>query len=183
MVPLQEATPVILGEPETSKNEIVFDGASRCVRQMDGTAANYHVFRLPPIDQPYLITVRTEPVGPAYLVVSAQILAADGSVIRTLGAEDFSFHGTSLTALVRSRPGQEYLVVRSDGTRVGQSFDQIAETSLLYSTTSTTTTSSGGKTHVFVSNSTTPVGGSTTGNYVFSHNGSLHVTAKLIVGG
>jgi len=183
MVPLQEATPVILGEPETDKNEIVFDGVSRCVRQSDGTAANYHVFRLPPADQPYLITVRTEPVGPAYLVVSAQILAADGSLIRTLGAEDFSFHGTSLTALVRSRPGQDYLVVRSDGTRVGQSFDQIAETSLLYSTTSTTTTSSGGKTHVFVSNATAPVGGSTTGNYVFSHNGSLHVTAKPIVGG
>lgn len=178
-VQLLAATPVVLGEPETDKNEVMFDGVTPCVLQSDGTPSNYRVFRLPPADQPYLVTVRTEPVGPAYLVVGAQTLAADGSVIRSFGPDEFTFHGTSLMVLVRSRPGQEYLVVRSDGTRVGQSFDQIAETSLLYTTTTATTV----KGHTFVSSSSTPVGGSSLGTYVFSHNGSLHVTAKVIIGG
>jgi len=176
---LQAATPVALGEPETEKNEVMFGDYGPCVLQSDGSPANYHVFRLPPADLPYLVTVRTEPVGPAYLVVQAQTLAADGSVIRTLDPDKFTFHGTSLMVLVRSQPGQEYLVVRSDGSRVGRAFDQIAETSLLYTTTTTTTV----KGHTFFSSTSSPVGGSSQGTYVFSHNGSLHVTAKPIVGG
>jgi len=180
-VDLQEATPITLGEPETSKNEIVFDETSPCVRQGDGTPAIYHVFRLPPAADSYLITVRTAPVGPAYLVVTADILTADGTVTRQIDAKGFSFHGTSLSALLRSRPGEEYLVVRSDPNRVGFAFDQISEVSLLYATTTTTTTT-GKNGHVTTYSSTgfTQAGGSLNHNFVFSHNGSLHVTATPI---
>jgi len=176
-IELQAATPVTLDEPETDGNEVRLEEYGPCVLQSDGSPANYHVFRLPPADQPYLVAVRTEPVGSAYLVVSAQTLAADGSVIRTLDPDKFAFHGTSLMALLRSQPGQEYLVVRSAGSRVGQTFDQIAETSPLY--ISMTTAVIG---HFVVSSSTASVGESSQRTYVFSHNGSLHVTAKLIVG-
>lgn len=182
-VALQEATPITLGEPEMGKkNEVVFDETSPCVRQGDGTPSIYHVFSLPQSAQPYLITVRTAPVGPAYLVVTADILAADGSVTRQIDAKGFSFRGTSLSALVRSRPGEQYLVVKSDPSRAGFGFDQISETSLLYATTTTTTmTSKSGKTTTFTSTGTMPVGGSTNHNFVFSHNGSLHVTATPII--
>jgi len=181
-VVLQDATPVIVGELETPKNEILFDESNPCVRQQDGTPAIYHVFHLPAADQPYLITVRTEPVGPAYLVVTADFIAADGTVTRRIGGDGFSFHGISLTALLRSRPGEEYLVVKSDPSRVGYAFDQISEVSLLYSTATTTVvTSKTGKTSSFTSFSSTPVGGSRNHNFVFSHNGSLHVTASPIL--
>jgi len=180
-VHLEDATPVILGERETDKNEILFTETSPCVLQPDGSAANYHVFRLPPFDQSYLITLRTEPVGPAYLAITADIVAADGTVIRSVGADKFSFHGTSLVALLRSGPGEDYLVVRSDPSRVGISFDQISEASLLYSTTNTrVVTSRSGKTTSYSQIFTNPVGVSKDQDFVFSHNGSLHVTASVI---
>lgn len=181
-VALQEATPIILGEFETLKNEIVFDETGTCVQQGDGTPAIYHVFRLPQAAESYLITIRTAPVGPAYLVVNADFLTADGKVTRQVDAKGFSFRGTSLTALLRSRPGEDYLVVKSDPSRVGFAFDQISEVSLLVATTTTTMTSKNGKaTGFYQSTSTTPVGGSFNHNFVFSHNGSLHVTATPIL--
>jgi len=182
-VSLQEATPITLGEPEMgTKNETVFDESSPCVRQGDGTPAIYHVFSLPPADQSYLITVRTTPVGPAYLVVTADVLAADGTVTRQVDAKAFSFHGTSLSALLRSRQGEQYLVVKSDPSRVGFAFDQISEASLLYATTTTTiSTGKNGKTTAYSSTGYTQAGGSFDHNFVFSHNGSLHVTATPIL--
>lgn len=181
-VSLTEATPVNLGEVETPLNEVVFDETSPCVQQGDGTPAIYHVFRLPQAAEPYLITVRTEPVGPAYLVVTADILAADGTVARQVDAKGFSFHGISLSALLRSRPGEEYLVVKSDPSRVGFAFDQISEVSQLYATTTTTTyTGKNGKTSTFTSTGYTQNGASLNHNFVFSHNGSLHVTATAIL--
>jgi len=172
----EDATPVILGQVETNQNEILFDENTPCVLRQDGSAAYYRVFRLPANDQPYLLTVRTRPVGPSYLVITAQFAAGDGKIVQTIGADGFTFRGTSLSALSRSRPGQDYLIVQTDGERVGRPFDQIAESRI--GTTTTTTTTNGKYTYTNTYNGY--IGSSNNYNFVFSHNGSLHVTAMLI---
>jgi hypothetical protein len=180
-ISLASWTPIVLGEAETDKNEVMLDETSPCVVRQDGSAAAYHLFRLPADDRPYLVTIRTAPVGPAYLVVNADILAENGAVLRTIGPEGFSFHGTSLMALLRNRPGEVYVAVRSDPGRVGQAFDQISEFGGVSSTTTVTTVGKGGKvTGSYTSTYGVP-GASLNHNFVFSHNGSLHVTATMIL--
>lgn len=158
--------PVIMGKEAPTS----FGIGSNCMLLGDGQPTLYSIYRLPDQAEPYLITVRSLPVGEGLIIPRVLLMADDNVVLRTVEGEGFTFHGASMMAKLRSHPGESYLVVAVDTRYVGQAVSQIAESFALNSSTSVV-----GKAVVtsFSSN-----GASNTLNFVFSYNGNIVVSAE-----
>jgi len=79
------------------------------------------------VKEPYLLTVRSIPVGGTLFSPRIKLLDADGEVTRELGRDQFRAHGPTLYAGLRAQPTDRTLVVASDPTPIGETSSQIAE--------------------------------------------------------
>jgi hypothetical protein len=163
-----KATQVVMAK----EAKISLGAASDCMRLADGQPTLYAVFRLPDAAEPYLITIRSLPIGQGLVIPRLMLMADNGVVLRTIEGERFTFHGASMMTKLRSHPGEAYLVVAVDTRYVGQAVSQIAE-----SFVQTAGTSFIGKAIV---HTTSTAGSSNTVDYVFSYNGDLVVSAEPV---
>lgn len=160
--------PVMVGK-DTSIN---FDAGSNCMLLGDGQPTLYSVIRLPEMAEPYLITVRSLPIGQGMIIPRLLMMTGDNQVLRSVEGESFTFHGASMMTKLRSHPGESYLVVAVDTRYVGQTVSQVHESFVASSSSSVV-----GKTVV---TSFHTDGGSNTVDYVFSYNGNVAVSVELM---
>ena len=102
------------------------DHRSGCIQDAEGRRL-YQVFALPDTNTPYILSVRTSPWADTILTPRALLLGGDGSVMRSTSHADFVFRGEQLSALLRSHPGEAYLVVTSDGEVLGKEVTRVIE--------------------------------------------------------
>jgi hypothetical protein len=167
---LISAAPLTLSNPrspDTVKRRI--DDTAPCLQTAQGKSL-YAAFRLPDSASPFMIAVRSIPIGEGLLVPRLLLLDGTGAVKREIGQDSLEFRADTLTALIRSHPDERYLVVASTPQAVGQSDERIVE-----STTATTVVSGGYA-------ATVHSGLDTTHRYVFAHDGLVVVFAATIPG-
>lgn len=162
------AMPVMIGKDSS----ISFDAGSNCMLLSNGQPTLYSVIRLPEMAEPYLITVRSLPIGQGMIIPRLLLMTGDNQVLRSVEGESFAFHGASMMSKLRSHPGESYLVVAVDTRYVGQTVSQVHE-SFVASTSSSVV----GKA---VITSFHTDGGSNTVDYVFSYNGNVVVSVELM---
>jgi hypothetical protein len=105
----------------------ILDAKARCVHDAQGVPSLYQVFALPDLGAPYIVAVRTIPWGGTLLAPKVLLLGGDGKVLRSTSHADFTFRGQELSALMRSHPGEAYLVVTSDNEVLGRDISRIVE--------------------------------------------------------
>jgi hypothetical protein len=162
---LISAKPVPLGDPlRPSVVKVRVDNTAPCLKTAQGDSL-YAAFRLPDSLTPYMIVVRSTPLGEGLLVPRLMLLDGTGTVTRELGQDSLQFRADTLTALTRSHPGELYLVVAATPRTVGETKSRITETTLA------TTYSSGGGFFTIHS------GSDATRTYVFAQDGLISVYA------
>lgn len=120
---LAGARPLALGDEHGVT--VTFDAASPCVIQGPPPGRVYAVFRLPNSPGPYLVTVTSQPDGPSLFPPELAVLDAVGRPLRTVPGDKFAFHDATLFKIIRTHPGDAYLLVLSDGARIGRQNAQI----------------------------------------------------------
>lgn len=165
---LISAAPVALSDPrhpDTVKLRI--DATAPCLETPQGKSL-YGAFRLPDSTVPFMIAVRSVPLGEGLFVPRLLLLDGTGAVAREIGRDELEFRGDTLTALIRSHPGERYLVVASTPQSIGQSETRISERTV-------TTQSSGGGITFAVH-----TGVDAAHTYVDAHDGVIIVFAATI---
>jgi len=102
-----------------------FDLGAPCIRQAGERAGLYAPFRLPDGHGEVMLTVRSVPLGRTLLAPRVRLLDASGKEVRRVEADGFLFRGQGLTALVRLRPEEVFVVVGSSPVMAGQGFDRL----------------------------------------------------------
>jgi hypothetical protein len=105
----------------------ILDSKSQCIHDAQGVPSLYHVFALPDLGAPYILAVRTIPWGGTLLAPKLLLLDGDAKTLRSTSHSDFTFRGQELSALMRSHPGESYLVVTSDNEVLGRDISRIVE--------------------------------------------------------
>ena len=160
--------PVVMAK----ESGVTFDDSSSCMRFADGQPTFYSIFRLPDSPEPYLITIRSVPLGQGMIIPRLMLMAENSTVLRTVEGESFTFHGASMMTKLRSHSGEAYLVVAVDNRYVGQQVAQVMESFMVSSSTgfsrygAFTTTSANGDSH--------------TAEYIFSFNGRILVSTEPV---
>lgn len=160
---LTHAQQLTLDSDGEGKAMLVIDSRSPCINTA-GSKALYTVAVLPASDTPYAITVASIGQNDAFLAPHALFLTSAGTVSRDLPGDAFTFRKARLSALVRSRQNERYLVVESDPASVGKDFSRVAET--VYST--------------YLGSATIYSGSDVQRNYVFAHSGAIMVSIAPI---
>jgi hypothetical protein len=112
---------------DAKSTDAILDGKSSCLQEAAGTRRLYQVFVLPPVETPYIISVRTSPWADTILAPRALFLDSDGKVMRETSHADFVFRGEQLSALLRSHPGETYLALTSDSDVLGKEITRVVE--------------------------------------------------------
>lgn len=102
------------------------DEHAACVDTTVGKSA-YVSFQLPDSAQPYMIAVRSAPLGAGLFVPRLMLFDGAGQLKREVPRDSFVFRGDTLTLLMRSRGDERYLVVASTPQAVGQTTTRISE--------------------------------------------------------
>lgn len=105
----------------------ILDSKSQCIHDAQGVPSLYQVFALPDLGAPYILAVRTIPWGGTLLAPKVLLLDGDAKTLRATTHADFTFRGQELSALMRSHPGEAYLVVTSDNDVLGRDISRIVE--------------------------------------------------------
>src|SRR6185437_15724309 len=113
------------GHPSPVKVDI--DDSAPCLQTPQGKSL-YAAFRLPDSLSPYLIAVRSLPLGKGIFVPHLLLLGGTGAVRRQIGQDELEFRGTTLSAIIRSHPGELYLLVAATPQSVGKTDSRIIET-------------------------------------------------------
>jgi len=124
-VRLDDATPLILDKDGEKRETALLDGNVHCVEEPSGYRSLYRVFALPAM-APSIVTVSAQPWGNTMLPPRAAFLDASGKTVRETTHADFTFRGAVLSALLRSHPGESYLVLLSDADVLGHSVSRIS---------------------------------------------------------
>lgn len=162
------AIPVVMAKPSI----VGFDAGTACMRLADGQPTLYSVFKLPDLPEPYLITIRSLPLGQGMIIPRIMLMAENSTVLRMVEGDSFTFHGASMMTKLRSHPGEAYLVVAVDTRYVGQEVSQVMESFVQSSSTVY------GKGGVFTAYSHS--GDSHILDYIFSYNGSIVVSVEPV---
>jgi hypothetical protein len=144
---------------------VKLDGSAACLQTGEGSRSAYAIFQLPQSTDEYVVAVASAPLGRGLFSPHLLMLDANGSVLRELPRDSFLFHGPSLSAGIRARPAERYLIVASDPETVGRNVSQLA------GNTQVTAGSSG---LVYFQIHT---GSETTNTYTYAHNGTVTVFA------
>lgn len=143
---------------------VTFDAQTPCVQPAAGAASYYRIFSLPFDAPPYTILVSSAPFGAGIFAARVMLLDEQGAVMREIKSDSLVFRGNALTALLRNRPGERYLVIASDANTLGKRFER---------TTEQTQVNFGGSYEIHT-------GTDTTQHLVYSANGTVAVTLALI---
>lgn len=162
---LPGARPVALGGDSV---KVALDDAAACWQPAGQPGSVYAVFRLPAASDAYLVWVTSEPIGEGLFSPRMLMLDEQGVVRREIARDVFTFHGATLRAGLRTRPGEAFLIVASDPQTVGQQVSQLA------SVISTSSVSSRGVT------STYTTGQDVTRTMTYAHNGKIIVSAEPV---
>lgn len=106
----------------------VLDGRARCLQDKAGGRSLYQVFALPVSAVPYVIAVRALPWDDTILAPKTVFLDDSGHVTRSTEHQDFTFRGQTLSTLLRSHGGEQYLIVLSDSQVLGKTYSRIVDT-------------------------------------------------------
>lgn len=156
------AQPVLMDPTKPTVLDV--DAANACA-QIGGKRSLYAVFQLPDSTAPTLLTVRSLPRGETLLAPRLVLMDVAGRETRRLGFDAFTFRGDGLQAAVRAQPGDRYLVVASDPDPIGRREERIGVLFNAYPVGLHTTAYTGSEYRQ--------------GN-VFTHNGTLSVTAQPV---
>ena len=132
-VRLDDATPLVLDKDGEKIATALLDGNAHCIDEPSGYRSLYRVFALPAM-APSVITVSALPWGETMLPPRATFLDASGKTARETTHADFTFRGAVLSALLRSHPGESYLVLLSDAEVLGHSVSRISGSIQVYAT-------------------------------------------------
>lgn len=146
------------------------DANSPCTIDQDNASSLYNSFRLPTSEREYFVSVLSSPVGDGLLSPRVIMLDANGVKLREVPRDAFVFHGSALYLGVRVRAGERYLIVASDPATVGHEISQT------FDATQSNVYAAG---PVFVNVNT---GSSTMKTEIYSHTGSLTITAQQLPG-
>jgi hypothetical protein len=135
----------------------------------NGRKRVFVLFRLPDTSESYSIFVTSEPIGRVLFVPHVQTLDATGQVMREVSRESFMLKGMSISAGLRSRPGERYVLVRSDGDAAGEQVARFAQGRDLAAVVP-----AGAGTWVFFK------GTEETKTYTFAHNGKIVLAVRPI---
>lgn len=142
------------------------DANSPCTTDQASASSLYSSFLLPASEREYFVSVVSNPVGSGLLSPRVIMLDANGSKLREVPRDAFVFHGSALYLGVRIRTGERYLIVASDPATVGQEISQT------FDATQSNVYAAG---PVFVA---VHSGSSMTKTEIYSHTGSLTITAQ-----
>ena len=154
------------------ESPVGFDAGTACMKLADGQSTLYAVFKLPDLPEPYLITVRSVPLGQGMIIPRLMLMAENSTVLRIVEGDSFTFHGASMMTKLRSHPGEAYLVVAVDTRYVGQEVSQVMES---FTQSSATVYGRGG---AFTAYSHS--GDSHTLDFIFSYNGRILVSVEAV---
>jgi len=98
--------------------------ATPCVRR-DGRDSFYLVYAIPADAEDKTLTVGgyLEPLR--IFSPRVAVLDARGEISRSFRSDEFMYRGPNYSVLFRPRPGERYVLVTTDETRVGQTYDSI----------------------------------------------------------
>jgi hypothetical protein len=145
---------------------VALDATAACFTPPDGGQSAYLVFRLPDASEAYLLSVKSDLLGQTLFAPRLMTLSGDGSKLREVRRDAFTFHGASLYAGLRARPEERYLVVLSDTSVVG------ADESQVVPSVQSTTMVSGPVVFTLYS------GAEATRHITYAHNGKVTVVAQ-----
>jgi hypothetical protein len=103
----------------------LLDGAAPCLQAATGPTP-YRVFALPPAPESKMLTVGAMLEGVRLVPPLVAVLDAQGHVTRSFSAQDLYFRGAVLSVMLQPRPGEAYVLVTTDRSRIGQRYDSIA---------------------------------------------------------
>lgn len=162
------ARPVMFDGEDAGAIDLVIDEGSTCLTGADGKKSLYQVVELPDVGAEYILSVESYQQGNSIFAPRLQLLGRDGEVIRDVDHDDMMFRGTSLTALLRAKPGERYLLIRSDPQTVGLGESRIMD-SIRQSGSYNAAT--GGTFYVYT-------GATTTSQMTYSHGGKLKIIVR-----
>lgn len=154
-------------EKKAEPARLTIEEKSPCLDE-DGTKSLYEVIALPDISYPIIVTVRSLPSTSGILAPRIVLLDKAGKRLRELDREAIHFRGTALTAMLRTRPEERYLVVASDPEVVGSDISRVQ------GAVNQQMVSSGVVTFAVYT------GSESTANMTYAHNGTIQVSARSI---
>ncbi|MEQ8267649.1 MAG: hypothetical protein RH982_10665 [Parvibaculum sp.] len=140
---------------------------SPCLNE-DGAKSLYEVIALPTFSDPLIVTVRSLPSKSGIFAPRILMLDKEGNKLRELDREAIHFRGTALTAMLRTRPEERYLVVASDTKLVGDDISRVQ------GAIHQQMVSSGVVTFAVYT------GSESTANMTYAHNGTIQVSARPV---
>ncbi|MDX5365368.1 MAG: hypothetical protein LPK88_02940 [Alphaproteobacteria bacterium] len=123
---LGRALPVAFhAEEKTEPVTVTITEQSPCLAE-DGSKSLYEVFALPSVAHSIIVTVRSLPSTSGILAPRIVTLDAEGNRIRQVDRESIHFRGKALTAMLRTRPEEKYMLVTSDADVVGGDISRVS---------------------------------------------------------
>ena len=162
------ARAVVFDGEDPGAIDLVIDEGSTCLTGADGKKSLYQVVELPDVGAEYILSVESFQQGNSIFAPELQLLGSNGSVIRDVSHDDMMFRGTSLTALLRAKPGERYLLIRSDPQTVGLGESRVMDSIRQNGGYNAAT---GGTFYVYT-------GATTTNTMTYSHGGKLKIIVR-----
>lgn len=149
---------------EPHRATIRFDDAAACVTDAKGHKGAYGVIDLGQSEPGSILTVTSFVMGSTVFSPRLELRDAQGAVMREVGREAFLYSNDAVQTQLRVRAGEQFLIIASDGTSVGQSVEHIQSSRM----------SSG----VMVGAVYVPynIGGEAKAQLVFAHSGEVTAT-------
>jgi hypothetical protein len=165
---LGRALPVAYkGEEKAEPVTVTITEQSPCLAEGEMKSL-YEVFALPSVSHSIIVTVRSLPSTSGILAPRIVTLDADGNRVRQVDRESIHFRGRALTAMLRTRPEERYVVVTSDTEVVGGDVSRV----------------SGAVHQQMISSGAFMVavysGSESVANMTYAHNGTVEVSARPI---
>ena len=118
-LPLPEAT------PREAPVSMEFDSQLPCLRLVGERAGFYAAFRIAPERGAVVLTISSLPLGRTIMAPRVMLMDGNGRLTRALGPDAFLFRGAGLSALVRLRAEEGFVVVGSAPGMAGKGFDRV----------------------------------------------------------
>ena len=115
--------------PEATSREapvsMEFDSLLPCLRLAGERAGFYAAFRIAPERGAVVLTISSLPLGRTIMAPRVMLMDGNGRQTRALGPDAFLFRGVGLSALVRLRAEEVFVVVGSVPGMAGKGFDRL----------------------------------------------------------
>ena len=112
-------------EGKKKPERVTIDTGSPCIER-DGAKSLYRILALPAPGEPYMVTLRSLPGQNSIFAPQLALLDAEGAETRRIDRESLLFRGQALSAVLRIRDEERYLVIASDPQMVGQDIARLS---------------------------------------------------------